>query len=123
MESASVPFFGPAAVEAVNSVKVEPVVEFGEGGKAQIHDFRHEFSAPVTGITLSTRVGRLRESHSDIGFQLHSIPKSRRKVRETQGEKVSALVLFEQTVDRSAVASLCTIQLHERAAKGLGVET
>ena len=41
-------------------------------------------------------------------------------MRETQGEKVSALVLFEQTVDRSAVASLCTIQLHERAAKGLG---
>ena len=43
------PFFGPAAVEAVNSVKVEPVVNSGEGGKAQLHDFRHEFSAPVTG--------------------------------------------------------------------------
>ena len=54
-------------------------------------------------------------THSEIGFQLHSIPTARRKVRETQGEKVSALVLFEQTVDRSAVASLCTIQLHERA--------
>ena len=25
--------------------------------------------APVTGITLSTRVGRLSETHSDIGFQ------------------------------------------------------
>ena len=28
--------------------------------------------APVTGITLSTRVGRLSETHSDIGIQLHS---------------------------------------------------
>ena len=26
--------------------------------------------APVTGITLSTRVGRLSETHSDTGFQL-----------------------------------------------------
>ena len=73
VESVDVPFFGPAAVEAVNSVKVDPVVDSGEGGKAQLHDFRSEFSAPVTGITLSTRVGRLSETHSDIGFQLHSI--------------------------------------------------
>ena len=59
-------------MEAVNSVKagqVDPVVNSGEGGKAQLHDFRHEFSAPVTGITLSTRVGRLSETHSDIGIQ------------------------------------------------------
>ena len=64
-------------MEAVNSVKVDPVVNSGEGGKAQLHDFRHEFSAPVTvtGITLSTRVGRLSETHSDIGIQLHSIPR------------------------------------------------
>ena len=75
VKSAGVPFFGPAAVEAVNSVKVDPVVNSGEGGKAQLHDFRHEFSAPVTGITLSTRVGRLSETHSDIGIQLHSIPR------------------------------------------------
>ena len=26
--------------------------------------------APVTGITLSTRVGRLSDTHSDTGFQL-----------------------------------------------------
>ena len=69
VKSAGVPFFGPAAVEAVNSVKVAPAVNSGEGGKAQLHDFRHEFSAPVTGITLSTRVGRLSETHSDIGIQ------------------------------------------------------
>ena len=42
-------------------------------------------------------------------------------MRETQGEKVSALVLFEQTVDMSAVASVSATQLHEKAAKGLGV--
>ena len=29
-----------------------------------------ESGAPVTGITLSTRVGRLSETHSDTGFQL-----------------------------------------------------
>ena len=38
-------------------------------------------------------------------------------MREPQGEKVRALVLFEQSVDMSAVASICTIQLHEKAAK------
>ena len=42
-------------------------------------------SAPVTGITLSTRVGRLSETHSDIGFQLHSVPTLRRKVKEQKG--------------------------------------
>ena len=41
-------------------------------------------------------------------------------MRETQGEKVSALVLFEQTVDMSAVANVSATQLHEKAAKGLG---
>ena len=71
-----IPFFGPAAVEAVNSVKVDQVVNSCvKGGKGQLHDFRHEFSAPVTGITLSTRVGRLSETHSDIGFQLTQFPR------------------------------------------------
>ena len=32
-------------------------------------------------------------------------------------DKVRALVLFEQSVDRSAVASICATQLHEKAAK------
>ena len=32
-------------------------------------------SAPVTGITLSTRVGRLSETHSDIGIQLTPFPR------------------------------------------------
>ena len=53
-------------------------------------DFLCENGAPVTGITLSTRVGRLSETHSDIGFQLHSIPRSK-MVRERHGEKVSSL--------------------------------
>ena len=39
-----------------------------------LHDFRHEFSAPVTGITSSTQVGRLSGSHSDIGFLLAQFP-------------------------------------------------
>ena len=39
-----------------------------------LHDFRSEFSAPVTGITPSTQVGRLSGSHFDIGFQLAQLP-------------------------------------------------
>ena len=39
-----------------------------------LHDFRSEFSAPVTGITPSTQVGRLSGSHFDIGFQLAQFP-------------------------------------------------
>ena len=34
-------------------------------------------------------------------------------MRETQGERVSALVLFEQTVDMSAVANVDAAQLQE----------
>ena len=40
----------------------------------QLHDFQHDFSAPVTGITPSTQVGRLSGSHSDIGFRLTQFP-------------------------------------------------
>ena len=32
--------------------------------------------------------------HSDIGFQLHSVPKLRRKVRERKGGRVRGKVLF-----------------------------
>ena len=42
--------------------------------KSLLHDFQHDFSAPVTGITPSTQVGRLSGSHSDIGFQLAQFP-------------------------------------------------
>ena len=56
--------------------------------------FPCKIGAPVTGITLSTRVGRLSETHSDIGFQLHSVPKLRRKVRERKGGRVRGKVLF-----------------------------
>ena len=62
-----------AAVEAVDPVlkkgsvkRIQGVVE----RENPLHDFQHEFSAPVTGITPSTQVGRLSGSHSDIGFQL-----------------------------------------------------
>ena len=44
----------------------------------------------MTGITLSTRVGWLSETHSDNCIQLHSIPRSK-MVRERHGEKVSSL--------------------------------
>ena len=38
-------------------------------------------------------------------------------VMEPQGERVSALVLFEQSVDTSAVASVSATQLQENATK------
>ena len=44
-----------------------------------------------------------------------------RKVRERKGAWVSKNRIVEQSFNRCAVASLCTVQLHERAAKGLGV--
>ena len=87
-----IPFFGPAAVEAVNSVKVDQMVNSCERWKAQLHDFRHEFRDPVTGITLSTRVGRLSETHSDIVFQLHSVPTLGRKVRERMSPQKTVLL-------------------------------
>ena len=58
-----------------------------------LHDCRHEFSAPVTGITLSTQVGRLSGSYSDIGFPLTQFP-GERKAMERKGEKVGALEQF-----------------------------
>ena len=84
--------------------------------KNQLHEFRNENGASLRRITPSTQVGRLSASHSDIGFRLTQFPGGK-KVRERQGEKVRALVLFEQSVDRSAVASICATQLHEKAAK------
>ena len=40
----------------------------------------------MMGITLTTRVGRLSETHSDSCIPLHSIPRSK-MVRERHGEK------------------------------------
>ena len=41
----------------------------GERWQVGVDAFLSKDGAPVTGITLSTRVGRLSETHSDIGFQ------------------------------------------------------
>ena len=66
-----IPFLGPAANASVDSMDVSktssgnPVV----GGKLGWMISYAKNGAPVTGITLSTRVGRLSETHSDIGFQ------------------------------------------------------
>ena len=49
----------------------------------------------MTGITLSTRVGRLSETHSDIGIQLTQFP-SQKGMRETQGGRVSATELLNK---------------------------
>ena len=51
---------------------------------------RHEISAPVTGITLCTHVGRHSSTHFDNGFSVDSIPRPK-GMRERHGEKVSSL--------------------------------
>ena len=45
--------------------------------------------APVTGITLSTRVGRLSRTHFELGFSVNAIVSMGRKAMERQGGKVS----------------------------------
>ena len=50
----------------------------------------------MTGITLSTRVGRLSETHSDNCIQLHSVPTLGRKVMERHGERVGKNCMVEQ---------------------------
>ena len=75
-------------------------------------DFLCKNSAPVTGITLSTRVGRLSETHSDIGFQLHSVPTLGRKVMERHGGKVGKNCMVEQCLhsDRTVwLNNVCTL--------------
>ena len=68
----------PAAIGAVN-----PVVKRSQLRKSKERkirkvcytiSFQHDFSAPVTGITPSTQVGRLSGSHFDIGFRLTQFP-------------------------------------------------
>ena len=54
--------------------------------------FPCKIGAPVTGITLSTRVGRLSGTHSDTGFQLNSISPMGRKVMELHGGESERLV-------------------------------
>ena len=55
---------------------------------------RHEFSAPVTGITLCAQVGWRSGCTFDNGFAVNSIPRSK-GMMEAQGEKVSAIELFD----------------------------
>ena len=85
-----------AAVEAVDPVlkkgsvkRIQGVVE----RENPLHDFQHEFSAPVTGITPSTQVGRLSGSHSDIGFLLTQFPGGR-KAKERKGDRSKHLKVF-----------------------------
>ena len=56
---------------------------------SQLHDFRNESSASLRRITPSTQVGRLSESHSDIGLQLTQFPG--KMAMEPKGERVGAL--------------------------------
>ena len=53
---------------------------------SQLHEFRSENGASLRRITPSTQVGRLSESHSDIGFQLlNSQVERRRESRKANG--------------------------------------
>ena len=45
--------------------------------------------APVKGITLSTRVGRLSRTHFELGFSVNAIVSMGKKAMERQGGKVS----------------------------------
>ena len=54
--------------------------------------FPCKIGAPVTGITLSTRVGRLSRTHFDTGFPLNSISPMGRKVMELHGGESERLV-------------------------------
>ena len=90
----------PAAGEAVNPVvKQSPLrIQGMKDPKSLLHDFQHEFSAPVTGITPSTQVGRLSGSRSDIGFQSTQFP----GVRKVENRKVkrSAKTVWLNLVSR-----------------------
>ena len=48
----------------------------------------------MTGITLSTRVGRLSRTHFELGFSVNAVVSVRRKVMEQQGEKSDNLEVF-----------------------------
>ena len=66
-----IPFLGPAANASVDSMGV--AVTSGESpvrsGTLGLLNSDAKSGAPVTGITLSTRVGRLSETHSDTCIQ------------------------------------------------------
>ena len=87
--------------EARRLVAVDPVVkqsrlrESNERWKrwSLLHEFRSGNGASLRRITPSTQVGRLSESHSDIGFQLTQFP-SGRKAKERKGDRSKHLKVF-----------------------------
>ena len=82
-------------------VAVDPVVkqsrlrESNERWKrwSLLHEFRSGNGASLRRITPSTQVGRLSESHSDIGFQLTQFP-SGRNAKERKGDRSKHLKVF-----------------------------
>ena len=82
------------SVKPSGFVAVDPVVqqnrlrESDERWKrwSLLHEFRSGNGASLRRITPSTQVGRLSESHSDIGFQLTQFP-SGRKAKERKGDR------------------------------------
>ena len=61
-------------------------------------------SAPVKGITLSTRVGRLSRTHFELGFSVNASITLGRKVREQKGAWVRALERFNIVVTKAAAS-------------------
>ena len=62
--------------------------------------FPCKIGAPVTGITLSTRVGRLSETRFELGFSVNAIATLGRKAIEQHGEKSDNLEVFENRLFR-----------------------
>ena len=109
----------PAAVEAV-----DPVVKRKRLRESKVW-WKKESSYTISGMRTAPPCGgshpapKWDDSHSDIGFQLTQFPSGKR-ARERQGEGVGATVLFEQSVDMSAVANISVAQLQEtRQKRGL----
>ena len=57
--------------------------------------FPCRIGAPVTGITLSTRVGRLSRTHFELGLSVNAIATLGRKAIEQHGAKSDNLEMFE----------------------------
>ena len=69
--------------------------------------------APVKGITLSTRVGRLSRTHFELGFSVNAIVSMGRKAMERKGAWISQKVLlnnvFESAQVEAAVSSCSAV--------------
>ena len=82
--------------------------------------FPCKIGAPMTGITLSTRVGRLSGTHFDTGFPLKLNFSAGKEGEGTERCMSQQNCTVEQCFDRCAVASLCTSQLCEKVGKFVG---